>query len=422
MAGSFSAALSGLNANSIALSVIGNNLANTNTVGFKASTVTFHDLVSQTLKLGGGGGNPVQIGLGVITGTISPVFSQGSIESTREPTNVAIQGDGFFMVAKEGGSAYTRAGDFSFDADGRLVSSNGDAVQGWTQIDPVTGDILTAAQPDEIIIPPGVLRDPTATTSFQALSNLDASATVADTFTTTIQIIDSLGAPHLATITYTNTAAGAWNYDIIVPGAEITGGVAGTPFSVANGTVGFDALGILNAVDGAAPADVAITTPTWVNGAAASAWSWDLVDPNGTPYLSGFATESSTSSIAQNGNQAAQLQTISVDKQGNIVATFGSGQSVKLAQLAMASFNNPKGLFKLGANLYGESGAAGLPNIGTAGSGGKGSLIGSALETSNVDIAEEFTKMILAQRGFQASARTITVSDELLLETLNLKR
>ena len=422
MAGSFSAALSGLNANSIALSVIGNNLANTNTVGFKASTVTFHDLVSQTLKLGGGGGNPVQIGLGVITGTISPVFSQGSIESTREPTNVAIQGDGFFMVAKEGGSAYTRAGDFSFDADGRLVSSDGDAVQGWTQIDPVTGDILTAAQPDEIIIPPGVLRDPTATTSFQALSNLDASATVADTFTTTIQIIDSLGAPHLATITYTNTAAGAWNYDITVPGAEITGGVAGTPFSVANGTVGFDALGILNAVDGAAPADVAITTPTWVNGAAASAWSWNLVDPNGTPYLSGFATESSTSSIAQNGNQAAQLQTISVDKQGNIVATFGSGQSVKLAQLAMASFNNPKGLFKLGANLYGESGAAGLPNIGTAGSGGKGTLIGSALETSNVDIAEEFTKMILAQRGFQASARTITVSDELLLETLNLKR
>ena len=127
VAGSFSAALSGLNANAIALSVIGNNLANTNTIGFKSSTVTFHDLVSQTLKLGGGGGNPVQIGLGVITGTISPVFSQGSIESTREPINVAIQGEGFFMVAKEDGSAYTRAGDFSFDADGRLVSSDGDA-------------------------------------------------------------------------------------------------------------------------------------------------------------------------------------------------------------------------------------------------------------------------------------------------------
>ena len=266
------------------------------------------------------------------------------------------------------------------------------------------------------------MRDPTATTSFQALSNLDADALVADTFTTTIQVIDSLGAPHLSTITYTNTGPGAWTYDITVPGAEITGGTAGTPFSVGAGTVGFDAFGVLNDVDGAAPADVAIATPTWVNGAAASTWSWDLVDPNGDPYLSGFATESSTSSIAQNGTRAAQLQTISVDKQGNIVATFGSGQSVKLAQLAMATFNNPKGLFKLGANLYGESGAAGLPNVGTAGSGGKGSLIGSALETSNVDIAEEFTKMILAQRGFQASSRTIAVSDELLLETLNLKR
>ena len=186
--------------------------------------------------------------------------------------------------------------------------------------------------------------------------------------------------------------------------------------------MGFDALGVLNAVNGGAPADVAIVTPTWVNGAGVSNWSWDLIDGNGDPYLSGFATDSTTSSIAQNGSRAAQLQTISIDKQGNIVATFGSGQSVKLAQLAMASFNNPKGLFKLGANLYGESGAAGLPNIGTAGSGGKGTLISSALETSNVDIAEEFTKMILAQRGFQASAWTITVSDELLLETLNLKR
>jgi len=420
--GSFSAALSGLNANSVALSVIGNNLANTNTVGFKTSRVQFHDLVSQTLKLGGGGGNPVQVGLGVITGTISPVFSQGSIESSREPTNVAIQGDGFFLVGKDSGVAYTRAGDFSFDAEGRLVSSDGDPVLGWTSLDPLTGDILTSAQPDEIIIPPGVLRDPTPTTSIQALSNLDAQALVGDTFTTTIQIIDSLGAPHLATITYTNTAPGAWDYDITVPGAEITGGTPGTPFSVDAGTIGFDSLGVLNDVNGGAPADVAIVTPTWVNGAGASNLSWDLVDPAGDPYLSGFATASSTSSIAQNGSEAARLETLSVDKAGNIVATFGSGQSVKLAQLAMANFNNPKGLFKLGANLYGESGAAGLPNVGTADSGARGSLIGSALETSNVDIAEEFTRMILAQRGFQASSRTITVADELLLETLNLKR
>jgi flagellar hook protein FlgE len=261
-----------------------------------------------------------------------------------------------------------------------------------------------------------------ATTEIQALSNLDAQALAGETFTTTIQVIDSLGAPHLATITYTNTGPGAWDYDVTVAGAEITGGTPGTSFSVATGNVGFDTLGLLNNVNGGAPADVAIVTPTWVNGAGASNVTWDLIDPVGDPYLSGFATQSSTSSIAQNGSQAARLETLSVDKQGNIVATFGSGQSVKLAQMAMATFNNPKGLFKLGANLYGESGAAGLPNVGTASSGGRGSLIGSALETSNVDIAEEFTRMILAQRGFQASARTITVADELLLETLNLKR
>ena len=420
--GSFSAALSGLNANSVYLSVIGNNLANINTIGFKSSSVTFKDLVSQTLKLGGGGGNPVQVGLGVITGTISPVFNQGAIESTREATNVAIQGDGFFLVGRDGGYAYTRAGDFSLDASGRLVASDGDPVQGWTQVDPLTGNIVTTAQPGDIIIPPGVLRQPTPTTQFHTLTNLDANALVGDTFTTTLQVIDSLGSGHLATVTYTNTGPGAWNYDITVPGGEITGGVAGTPFNVATGTLGFDALGVLTAVNGGAPADVNVVTPTWTNGAAASAMAWDLVDAGGVTQLSGFATPSSTASITQNGTAAARLQSITVDGDGNLVGTFGSGQSVKLAQLALSVFNNPKGLVKLGGNLYGESQSAGIANIGTAGSGGRGSLIGSALEQSNVDIALEFTRMILAQRGFQANSRTITVSDELLVETLNLKR
>ena len=177
---------------------------------------------------------------------------------------------------------------------------------------------------------------------------------------------------------------------------------------------------MLATVNGAVPADIAIVTPTWTNGAAASNISWDIV--NGVPYLTGFAAQSATASITQNGTTAGQLQSFSLDGDGNIVATFGSGQSVKLAQLAMAVFNNPKGLTKLGENRFGESQSAGLPNIGTAGSGGRGSLIGSALEQSNVDIALEFTRMILAQRGFQANSRTITVSDELMLETLNLKR
>ena len=419
--GSFSAALSGLSANSTYLSVIGNNLANLNTIGFKGSSVTFNDLVSQTL--GGGGGNPMQVGLGVGPGSISPVFSQGAIETTQEGVNVAIQGSGFLVIGlSEGGQAFTRAGDFSFDAVGTLVNSSGKPVQGWTALDPATGTVVTAGEPGDIVVPAGVLRAPTATTEAQLVSNLDSAALVGDTFGSSVQIVDSLGASHTATFTFANTGAGAWNYDVTVPGAEVAGGVVGTPFSVANGTVAFDAQGALSLVDGAAPADVNLVTPAWTNGGAASAIVWDLVDAAANSLLTGFASASATGSITQNGSPAGRAEVVSVDAEGNLLATFGSGRTIKLGQLAMAAFNNAKGLTKIGDNLFLESQAAGEANLGTPGTGGRGTLIGGALEQSNVDIGVEFTRMIVAQRGYQASARTISVSDEVLLETLNLKR
>ena len=419
--GSFSAGLSGLNANGAYLSVIGNNLANINTVGFKSSSVTFQDLVSQTV--GGSSVNPMQVGLGVTTGSISPVFSQGAIENTREATNAAIQGNGFFVVRGSGGNSYTRAGNFTFDSAGKLVTPDGQYVQGYTATNATTGAIVTTGAPTDITVPPGVLRPPTATTSFRAEANLSAGAATADTHTTSIQIYDSLGAPHVATVTYTKqAAAGTWNYAITVPGADITGGTAGTPFSVATGSVVFNASGVLTTVNGAAAADVSVTTPTWRNGAAASTWNWDLVDANGSPALSGFNSPSSNSSISQNGSAPGKIDNITITSDGQIMATFGAGQTVAVAQLAIATFNNPKGLLKLGNSRYGESQAAGIANVGVAGSGGRGTLIGSALEGSNVDIAQEFTNMILAQRGYQANSKTITVSDELLVETLSLKR
>ena len=427
--GSFSAGLSGLNANSVYLSVIGNNLANINTIGFKSSSVTFMDLVSQTV--GGSSGNPMQVGLGVVTGSISPVFSQGAIENTREATNVAIQGGGFFIVRGPDGQAYTRAGNFSFNNAGALVTPDGYFVQGFTQTDPVTGAIVTTGQPGDITIPPGVLRPPVATTQFRTLTNLDSNAVSGATFTTSVQIFDALGAPHVATITYTKgAAAGAWTYSLTVPGAEITGGVAGTPFALMTGTLQFGAAGLLSSMTIAAPgtgggtpaADVQRVTPTWVNGAGASTLTWDVVDANGVASLTGFASPSATSSISQNGSAPGMIDNISVGADGTIVATFGAGQTVSVGRLALASFNNPKGLVKLGSNRYGESQAAGIPNVGLAGTGGRGTLIGSALEQSNVDIAQEFTQMILAQRGYQANSKTITVSDELLVDTLNLKR
>src|SRR6478672_8668617 len=179
--GSFSAGLSGLNANSVYLSVIGNNLANINTVGFKSSAVSFMDLVSQ--NAGGASGNPMQVGLGVVTGSISPVFSQGAIENTREATNVAIQGNGFFVVRNASGTAYTRAGNFSFNSAGKLVTPDGYFVQGYTATDPATGKIITTGQPADITVPPGVLRAPVATTQFKTLSNLNSQAAPNETFT-----------------------------------------------------------------------------------------------------------------------------------------------------------------------------------------------------------------------------------------------
>src|SRR5262245_57248031 len=204
--GSFSAGWSGLNANGTYLSVIGNNLANINTVGFKASVVTFSDLVSQTV--GGESLDPMQVGLGVTTGSISPVFSQGAIENTREATNVAIQGGGFLVVADSDGSqAYTRAGAFSFDKDGKLVTPDGHFVQGWTTTDPFTVQIQATGVPSDLSVPPGILRAPLATSTFTTETNLDANAATGSTFSASVQIFDALGSPHVATFTYTKQAA-----------------------------------------------------------------------------------------------------------------------------------------------------------------------------------------------------------------------
>jgi flagellar hook protein FlgE len=419
--GSFSASLSGLNANQQKLSVIGNNLANLNTVAFKASTVDFADLVSQSV--GGPSSNPMQIGLGVTTGQITPNFSQGSVENTGIATNVAIQGAGFFVIGDLQSRAYSRAGNFGFNADGMLVTADGLPVQGYTKIDPATGQIDTSGPPTDIVVPPGVLRAPAATTMFSTISNLDAAAATGATFTASVQLYDSLGVPHVATIAFAKTAPGAWTYTVTVPGAEVTGGTAGTPFQIGTGTLGFSNLGKLTTVNGGAAADVTITSPTWANGAAPVNFTWDLVDGNGVSSLTGYAAASSTSSITQNGSpSAAPSSIIVIDQDGQLKASFGVGQTLTVGVLSLATFNNPQGLVKLGTNLFSESEASGLASIGTAGTGSRGTLIGSSLEQSNVDIAHEFTQMILAQRGYQASSKGITVADELLVDTLNLKR
>jgi flagellar hook protein FlgE len=415
--GSFSAGLSGLNANATYLSVIGNNLANINTIGYKASAVSFADLVSQ--NVGGSGINPMQVGLGVVTGSISPVFSQGAIETTREAANVAIQGNGFFIVRGEDGNAYTRAGNFTFNADGEMVTTDGWRVQGYTQVDPVTGDVVTTGGLQDIVVPPGVLRAPVATTNIRGEINLDASAAVAAgvDYTVPFKVYDSLGSTHDVTIEFDKTGPGTWTYTATVPQADVTGGTG--VFQLATGTLTFNGAGQLTAPG----VDIVLTAPaTWANGAIGNNITWDITPPPADkPAITSFTGTSQIVNPDQNGAAAGAAGDISVGPDGTITVKFGQ-EEVAVGQLALANFNNPKGLTKLGANRYGESQSAGLPNIGTPASGGRGTLTGSAIEQSNVDIATEFTQMILAQRGYQANSRTITVSDEVLVETLQLKR
>jgi flagellar hook protein FlgE len=244
------------------------------------------------------------------------------------------------------------------------------------------------------------------------------AVTGAVNFSTPIKIIDALGESHVITVDFQKTGPGAWTYTATVPQADVNGGTG--LFQLSTGTLTFDGTGTLTNP----AADITFTSPAaWGNGATGSNITWDITPPpSDKPSITSFSSKSETSLLTQNGSEAGQISNISVDGEGKIIATFGAGQTVAVGQLALANFNNPKGLVKLGANRYGESQAAGIPNVGTAGTGGRGTLIGSAIEQSNVDIATEFTQMILAQRGYQANSRTITVSDEVLVETLQLKR
>jgi flagellar hook protein FlgE len=420
--GSFAAGLSGLNSNATYLQVIGNNLANVNTVGYKASTVSFMDLVSQTSE--GPGGNPMQVGLGVATGSISPVFTQGPIENTQEATNAAIQGEGFFVVRNADGVSYTRAGNFSFDNTGALVTPDGCRVQGYSTVDPATGGIMATGALSDIVVSPSALRPPSATTLMRGVTNLNASSPVGTAFSSSIEVTDAVGAKHVLSFNYQKTSASTWSYNISVPGGEAVGGTAGTPLPIAgaSGELTFGDDGKLSAINGAAPADITVTTPAWGNGARANTITWDLTDSNGAPAITSYASASATSSISQNGSAAGIVQNIGLTADGTIVATAQDGKALAVGRIALATFSDPKGLVKLGSNRYGESLASGIPNLGTAQTGGRGTLVGNALEQSNVDLARELTQMILAQRGYQANSKTITVSDELLTDALNLKR
>ena len=407
---SFSTALSGLAANNTALDVVGNNLANLNTTGFKSDAILFKDIMGQT-------SGSTEIGAGVATTATSKQFTQGSIQPTAGALDAAIEGNGVFVLRDSAGSTlYTRAGSFKFDGTGTLVTATGEKVQGWSA---VNGVLDPTGSVGDISINSVASQPPSATTKMTLSANLDASAATGAKFTAPLQVVDSLGVTHVLTFTFTKTGANAWDYDVSIPGEDVTGGTPGTPTSLQTGNLTFDSTGKLTAPVAGSPVNVK-TTSGLVSGANDLNIDWSLYAPDGTSLLTQYAQTSAASATSQDGVIAAQLTGIRLGDGGELLANFSSGKQVAIAQIALASVGNPDSLVSVGNNNFQIGTETLTPTIGLAETGNRGKLLGGSLESSNVDLAREFTNLIIFQRGYQANAKVINTQDQLSQVLLNI--
>ena len=410
---SFSTALSALAADSTAIDVVGNNLANLNTVGYKTSVVSFHDLVTQSM--GANLGN-TQVGFGVGTPLTERQFTQGAIQTTGGTLDAAVQGLGFFVVQGANNTTeYTRAGNFQVDQNGNLTTATGEAVQGWTQL--VNGQLNTNAAPGNITIPTGTVQPPTPTQNISFDLNLNAAAVSGganDTFATSVTVYDSLGNSHIVTATFTKDPAtpNQWDYSVAVPDADMQN----PPFTPLTGSLTFNS-------DGSLSSTTAPPQPLVISGLADNAAdmsvNWNLYNGT-TPRVTQYAQPSSTSAVAQDGSPAAQLVQVGVGNGGQILAQYSNGDQTVVGQIAMATVRNPDSLVAVGNNNYELSANSALPAIGVPGTGGRGTVQGGALESSTTDIATEFTNLIVYQRAYEANAKVVTSVDELSQDTIEL--
>jgi len=417
---SFSTALSALNADSTAIDVVGNNLANLNTPGFKTSVVAFRDLVTESL---GAGLGETQVGFGTGEPLTIRQFTQGAVQTTSGVLDAAIQGDGFFVVQDSSGNTlYTRDGNFQTDKSGNLLTDTGDEVQGWTTIDPTTGAVDTNGPIGNIVVPVGSLHPPTATTTITDDLNLDSGATADDTsaFSTPITVYDSLGTSHVLTLNFQKTGAGQWSYQVTVPGDDVSGGTAGTPFDIsgASGTLTFDTTGQLT--DPANGSPIAFSVTGLADGASDMNLTWNPYNSDGTGRITQFGEPSASSASSQNGSPAAELDHVGLADGGQILAEYTDGTQVVVGQVALAQIRNPDTLIAAGNNTFQLSALTANPSIGLPSTGGRGSIVGGSIEASTVDIATEFTNLIVYQRAYEANAHVVTTADELSQDTINL--
>jgi flagellar hook protein FlgE len=396
MFNAFTTALGALTANGTGLNIISNNLANLNTTGYKKEVAQFHDLVAEAFRQ----------------------CNQGAIQTTDGSLDAAIQGDGYFVVHDYNGrELYTRDGAFRLDADGTLLTASGQKVQGWCSTD---GEVAASGSTGDIVLPLGSLLPSSVSTEFEIDANLNATTAEGKTFSVPLQVIDSLKQSHSLTLTFTRSAAaGTWSYDITIPGADV--GSTDSTVSIASGTdtITFDGNGLL-VTPAADIADIAVTD--LANGAMDLNLTWNLFTTAGAGRLSQYATASAAAAITTDGSASAQLTGVELAEGGVIVAKYSGSADRVIARIALASIRNPDSLVDVGNNCLALSATTATPVIGQPETGTRGKVVAKSLESSTVDIAQEFTNLILMQRGYQANAKVITTSDELTQEVINLKR
>jgi flagellar hook protein FlgE len=408
---SFSIPLSGLNGSSSSLSVIANNLANLNTVGYKGQRTLFQDLFYQQIGTSGSG-NPIQQGVGVTISGISADLTQGNIQSSGVPSDVAIQGNGYFVASKSGEIVYTRGGNFSIGSNGQLLTADGAAVQGYPAVNGVVNPNSTIGP---LTIATGTTNPPKPTGNVQLTLNLASGTPVAGAFSTSVAVFDSLGGSHVLTYNFTKTSANNWTYGITIPAADV--GAAGAPVSVKTGTLTFNGAGQLTAP---AANVTGITVTGLADGASNLTFNWNVFDASGNGLVSQVAGTSATSTTQQDGFSSGSLVNYLIGADGTIQGTFSNGQTSALGQIALASFTNQQGLSRNGSNELLASLSSGQANVGVPGTGGRGTLSGGALEQSNVDIATQFAQLIVAERSYQANAKSVTTFDTVTQTAINL--
>lgn len=420
MLSSMYAGVSGLRVHQTKLDVIGNNIANINTVAFKHSTISFKEVFSQTLSSaeppsinGTGGKNPSQIGLGTTIGSVTTIHTRGNIQPTGNPNDLAIEGNGFFVVNNGVSTMYTRAGNFTVDTQGNLVTVNGERVMGWNQ---GNSSVIDISRPLEAINLSNLKMPAKATTEIHFEGNLDsrtenyvAGPPEENAIDYNITIYDSLGDAHTLTFKFMKTAANTYSYSVTSDDPTMTITAGGT-----GGSITFDNNGKIS------NRTIPNLTLSFNSGAA----NVNIASSNIRFDNEKFTQFSNATKITgrQDGYQAGTLDNLSIDREGRVIGRFTNGRQDHVATIALASFINPAGLEKVGNNLFAITWNSGDADIGVGGTGERGVITSNALEMSNVDLSKEFTEMIVAQRGFQANSRIISVSDEVLQELVNLKR